>query len=199
MTGLQTLILTIVLLVLVCSLLFFRGGNARISMAQLIDLEIKVGEKNRNEAKKAIVKAAEQRGDRDVQPVLQEIEQTKTARVARVLWVDDNPDNNLYETLALEQLGLLVTKATSTDAGMFYFNNLDFSFVVTDVHRESDADAGMTLLKELQRVKPEIPVIAYTMGAAEIRDQFINAGARAVVDTPAGLIHAALNERASAP
>lgn len=198
MTGLQTLILAIVLLVLVCSLLFLRGGKAKISMAQLVDLEIEVGETNRNEAKKAVVQAAEQRGDREVQPVIQEIDRTKRARVARVLWVDDNPDYNLYETLALEQLGLLVTKATSTEAGMSYFNNLNFSLVVTDAQRGPDAEAGMTLLKELQRVNPEIPVIVYTMGAADKREQLVNAGARAVVDTPSELIHVVLNEQASA-
>ncbi|WP_329230189.1 response regulator [Streptomyces canus] len=167
-------------------------------MAQLVDLEIEVGETNRNEAKKAVVQAAEQRGDREVQPVIQEIDRTKRARVARVLWVDDNPDYNLYETLALEQLGLLVTKATSTEAGMSYFNNLNFSLVVTDAQRGPDAEAGMTLLKELQRVNPEIPVIVYTMGAADKREQLVNAGARAVVDTPSELIHVVLNEQASA-
>ncbi|MEV0370605.1 response regulator [Streptomyces sp. NPDC050636] len=198
MTGLQTLTLAIILLVLVCSLLFLRGGKAKISMAQLVDLEIEVGETNRNEAKKAVVQAAERRGDREVQPAIQEIDRTKRARVARVLWVDDNPDYNLYETLALEQLGLLVTKATSTEAGISYFDNLNFSLVVTDAQRGSDAEAGMTLLKELQRVNPDIPVIVYTMGSADKREQLVNAGARAVVDTPSELIKAVLNEQASA-
>ncbi|MFF3331623.1 response regulator [Streptomyces sp. NPDC002888] len=198
MTGLQTLILVAALLVLVCSLLLFRGGKAKISMAQLFDLEIEVGEANKNGAKKAAVQAAEQRGDQEVQPVIEEIGQTKKARLARVLWVDDNPDNNVYETLALEQLGLLVTKATSTDSGMFYFNDLDFSLVVTDAQRGPDADAAMNLLKELREVKPEIPVIVYTMGAADKREQLVNAGARAVVETPSELIKAVLNERASA-
>ncbi|MEI5135091.1 response regulator [Streptomyces libani] len=197
MTGLQTLILAIILLVLVCSLLFFRDGKAKISMAQLFDLEIEVGETNKNESKKAVIQAAEQRGDPEVQPAIQEIGAAKRARLTRVLWVDDNPDYNLYETLAFEQLGFLVTKAISTEAGMLYFENLDYSLVVTDAQRGPDADAGMTLLKELQRVKPNIPVIVYTMGATDKREQLVDAGARAVVDTPSELIKAVLNERAS--
>ncbi|MEW2811907.1 response regulator [Streptomyces massasporeus] len=197
MTGLQTLILAIVILVLVCSLLFLRDGKAKISMAQIFDLEIEVGDANKNEAEKAIVKAAEQRGDRNVQPIIQEIGQTKRTRLARILWVDDNPDYNLYETLALEQLGFLVTKAASTEAGMIYFSNMDFSLVITDAQRGPDAEAGMTLLKESQRVKPGTPVIVYTMGAADKRDKLVTAGARAVVDAPSELITAVLEQRGS--
>jgi CheY-like chemotaxis protein len=197
MTGLQALILAIVILVLVSALLFFRNGKARISMAQLFDLEIEVGETNKNDAEEAAIKAAEQRGDHEVQPVIQKIGRTKKVRLARVLWVDDNPDNNLYETQALEQLGLLVMKATSTEAGMFYFSNMDFSLVITDAQRGDDADAGMRLVKELQRTRPGTPVIVYTVGAAARREQLINAGARAVVDTPSELIAAVLEERAS--
>ncbi|MFJ4719137.1 response regulator [Streptomyces luteogriseus] len=195
MSGLQTLILAIVLLLLVCSLLFFRSGKAKISMAQLFDLEIEIGEANKGTAGKAIEKAAEQRGDHDSQLAVQKIDRTKRARLARVLWVDDNPDFNLFETLALEQLGLLVTKATSTDAGVFYLNNMEFSLVITDAQRGRDPDAGMALLDRLQRLNPEIPVIVYTMGAANKRERFVNAGARAVVDTPSELIAAVLDER----
>ncbi|MDQ6772756.1 MAG: hypothetical protein M3024_07180, partial [Candidatus Dormibacteraeota bacterium] len=44
--------------------------------------------------------------------------------------------------IPLEQLGLFVMKATSTDAGEFYLRRLEFAIVITDAGRGRDFSAG---------------------------------------------------------
>jgi PleD family two-component response regulator len=61
-----------------------------------------------------------------------------TIRLRRILWVDDKPDQNLYETLALEQLGLAITKATASRAAFSYLGAQSYRVVITDLGRPGD-------------------------------------------------------------
>jgi hypothetical protein len=54
-----------------------------------------------------------------------------TTTFARVLWVDDQPDNNPYETIALEKPGKFVTEATSTEAALHFLDRTDFTVLIT--------------------------------------------------------------------
>lgn len=123
------------------------------------------------------------------------IESVRAARAARVLWVDDNPDNNGHETVALEDLGLFVTKATSTAAALVYASYLSFDLVITDKGRRGNHDAGLELLRALGSRNLQWPVIVYTVNAAAHRDEMVAGGAAAVVDTPSELMKAVMSIR----
>jgi PleD family two-component response regulator len=109
-----------------------------LSFGDLFQAEITLDERSTALAEEAVRRAAEERGESvDVSPV-----QDTSTRLARVLWVDDNPDNNFYETVALERLGRFVTKTTSTSAALRYLAELPFSLVITDVGRGGDHGHG---------------------------------------------------------
>lgn len=164
----QSLVNLILILVVVAGIgillyrVLVRGGRgeATISVAQLftasIKLETEPGE--REKASEAIRTAAQQRGEAVEQVEVSE----NTTRFARILWVDDQPDNNLLETVALESLGRFVTHATSTRAGLRYLAELDYDLAITDVGRAGDPKAGIDFVHRVRRAKPQLPLIVYT-------------------------------------
>jgi CheY-like chemotaxis protein len=200
MTGTQTLIVALVLIAVVFVLLFRAlslrvPAKAKLSLGQFLGAELEFGAADKERAKESVRNATAQRGRGDARTAEERIDQTQTARVARVLWVDDNPDYNLFETVALEELGMFVTKANSTEAGEFYLRRLKFALVITDLRRGNNPDAGMELLETVKKINKDIPVIVYTLNADHQRAQLVDAGAQAVVDTPSELIAAALEYR----
>jgi CheY-like chemotaxis protein len=111
-------------------------------------------------------------------------------KFARVLWVDDHPDNNLYETVALENLGKFVTKTTSTQAAMVYLSKLKFDLALTDLGRSGNPLAGLDFVRQARMAHPQLPLVVYTMDAARHRQDLVETGADAVVDRPDALVAA---------
>ena len=81
---------------------------------------------------------------------------------ANVLWVDDNPDNNRYEREALFQLGLQLVIATSTAEALQQLGSQPFRAVITDFARKDDPEGAYTILAEVKKISPTLPVIIYT-------------------------------------
>ena len=83
-----------------------------------------------------------------------------------VLWVDDRPTNNVYETIMLESLGARVQNVMSTDEARRAFSTRQWDLMISDVHRIEDnrevPDAGLTLLAEIKKHHPKLPVILYS-------------------------------------
>jgi CheY-like chemotaxis protein len=81
---------------------------------------------------------------------------------AKVLWVDDNPDNNRYEREALARLGVQFVIATSTNEALQQLGSQTFNAIITDFARKDDPEGGYTLLAEVKKTSPTVPVIIYT-------------------------------------
>jgi CheY-like chemotaxis protein len=78
----------------------------------------------------------------------------------RVLWVDDLPDNNIWERRALEPYGVRFTIAQNTDQAKQLLAKEDsFDAIISDLGRPGDRRAGFTLLKWLRGN----PALAQTM------------------------------------
>jgi CheY-like chemotaxis protein len=167
-----------------------RGTKLGISVSKLFRIDVTIDAAEREAAQEAISTAAREKGYSTSTSNMSQIDSLTTARLARVLWVDDNPDNNLYETAALESVGLFVTKATSTEAAKFYLDRLPPSIVITDLGRGPDPEAGRMLLAYVRSKYPQLPVIVYTTNAAAQRSHLSAEGAAAVVDDPADLMAA---------
>jgi CheY-like chemotaxis protein len=192
--NIVVLILGLAIIIVIAAVLL-RGqkqggrGEATFTLAELFSATVKFGAEDTESANEAAREAAKRQGKPlDAGP---SVPSHPAARIARVLWVDDNPDNNLYETVALERLGRFVTKATSTDAGLEYLSQeLGFTLVITDLGRRSEGpEAGITLIKRMQESDFKQPVVVYTINAERHREKVLAAGAKAVVDTPAELLH----------
>jgi CheY-like chemotaxis protein len=188
-TTFAALLFGVAVLIVVAILLWRagdRGAGAKVSLSfgQIFEAEITLDQKNASSAESAVLRAAEERGEAvAASPV-----RTTSTRLARLLWVDDNPDNNLYETVALEQLGRFITKTTSTEAAMRYLDELPFSLIITDVERGNDRRAGEELIRRVRATGRTVPIIVYTLGAAAQRDHLRGLGADAVVDMPDDLV-----------
>ena len=80
---------------------------------------------------------------------------------ARVLWVDDRPENNVYEQRSLEALGIHFDIATSTEDALILLSENKYDAVISDMGRPPDMRAGYTLLQELRKRKISTPFIIY--------------------------------------
>jgi CheY-like chemotaxis protein len=85
---------------------------------------------------------------------------------ARVLWVDDRPDNNRFERQALEALGIDVELSTSTEDALDKLRRRSYDLIISDMSRPPDDRAGYTLLDRLRSNGNQIPYVIYASSRA---------------------------------
>lgn len=85
---------------------------------------------------------------------------------AWALWVDDRPDNNVYERQSLEALGVRFVLATSTDDALDKISKQHFDVVISDMGRPPDPRAGYTLLDRLRSAGNRTPFVIYARSSA---------------------------------
>jgi CheY-like chemotaxis protein len=98
------------------------------------------------------------------------LQTTSKIRVERtvgrtLLWVDDNPNNNVFEKQALAALGIIISDARSTDEAAALLRNQHFDVIVSDMKRGENATAGYDLLSQVKTSSPSTPLIFYTSSA----------------------------------
>lgn len=117
-----------------------------------------------------------------------------------ILWVDDNPMNNVYESSILKRFGASLVTARSTDEALAFLNQTKFDIIISDVHRVEDGqinpNAGYELLEKVSRMSRKCPLVFCTsnaaslnknrsgqaVGAADIPSELINLVVRALSD-----------------
>jgi CheY-like chemotaxis protein len=85
----------------------------------------------------------------------------RRASRSTVLWVDDRPENNIYQRQALEALGVVFVLATSTDEALKKIARQRFDAIISDMGRPPDTRAGYTLLDRLRSSGDKTPFIIY--------------------------------------
>ncbi|MBN9102321.1 MAG: response regulator [Pseudonocardia sp.] len=126
--------------------------------------------------------AAGQLSDGDAQDQVQEVAAfvRRLRRSPRLLWVDDQPSNNRYETSAIESMGMLVDLSTSTeDAQRKLGRRGVYDVVLSDMGRHDDPRAGYTLLDWMRRRNDDTPFIIYS--SSNSTDHFNEAVAHGAV------------------
>jgi CheY-like chemotaxis protein len=83
-----------------------------------------------------------------------------------ILWVDDNPDNNIYERQAFEAVGLRFTLALSTKQAFKKLEQNKFAAVISDMGRREGAREGYALLDGLRRRGDQTPFFIYASSNA---------------------------------
>jgi len=84
-----------------------------------------------------------------------------------ILWVDDNPDNNIWERRALESYGVRFVLARDTaEAERLLDEKGPFAAIISDMGRVGDPLAGYTLLSRVRDAKIQVPYFIYTTGLA---------------------------------
>lgn len=78
-----------------------------------------------------------------------------------ILWVDDRPENNVYERNILEHYGLSFSLALSTQQALQFMEHNNFSLVISDMERKEGPNEGYVLLKKVRDKNETIPYIIY--------------------------------------
>ena len=85
----------------------------------------------------------------------------RRTRKSNILWVDDRPNNNIYERQSLGALGISFTLAQSTEEALEKISKQSFDAIISDMGRPPDSSAGYTLLDTLRSQNLQIPFIIY--------------------------------------
>lgn len=109
----------------------------------------------------------------------------RRASKATILWVDDRPDNNVYERQSFESLGINFVISTSTDDAIEKLRSKRFDAIISDMGRPSDSQAGYTLLDKLRSSGDRTPFIIYAgSNAPEHRAEARRRGALGCTNRP---------------
>lgn len=107
----------------------------------------------------------------------------------QILWVDDLPDNNIYERQAFEALGLHFTLASSTDDALKKLEQSRYAAIISDMGRLEGPREGYVLLDSLRQDGDQTPLFFYTSSnAPEHRQEAREHGAQDSTNDPQELI-----------
>jgi CheY-like chemotaxis protein len=85
----------------------------------------------------------------------------------QILWVDDRPNNNLYERKAFESFGIEFTLVESTVQALDILSEHRFAAIISDMGRKEGPQEGYKLLAEVRSTDPETPFFIYAGSRAE--------------------------------
>lgn len=110
----------------------------------------------------------------------------------RILWVDDNPRNNSLFAAAIEERGVRVDVALSTDDGVAKFTKTPYDIVLSDMERPEGERAGIELTKRIKALSPQTPVFIFcgSWAARNLRDEALSAGASEITSSATTLLAA---------
>lgn len=109
------------------------------------------------DARKVILSSA-----RLMRSQLQPSRQARREVIAKnILWVDDHPENNIFERQSLEAMGLNFTQVKSTEEALSALSRTSFSAVISDMGRPPDPQAGYTLLDAIRAESNKVPFLIY--------------------------------------
>lgn len=104
---------------------------------------------------------------------------------SQVLWVDDNPGNNVHERRSLEVFGINVILAKSTEEALGKIQQQSFDAIISDMGRPGDPTAGFTLLDKLRSAGNKTPFIIYAGARAiQLRSEARQKGALGSTNRP---------------
>jgi CheY-like chemotaxis protein len=99
---------------------------------------------------------------RDVAEALPTPRAQRRLQGSRILWVDDQPNNNRFERQALEAYGMNIDQSTSTEDAVGKIRRRPYDLIISDMGRPPDSRAGYTLLNQLRRTGDKTPYIIYS-------------------------------------
>lgn len=84
----------------------------------------------------------------------------------QVLWVDDRPENNVWERKAFEAVGITFTLALNTKEGLDQLSRRKFSAVISDMGRREGPREGYSLLDAMRKRGDQTPLFFYAASRA---------------------------------
>lgn len=87
-------------------------------------------------------------------------EKVKSSR-NRILWVDDRPENNIYERKAFEAQGIEFSLALNTQEALELIEDNDYIAIISDMGRKEGNQEGYVLLEAIRSSDNNIPFFIY--------------------------------------
>lgn len=113
----------------------------------------------------------------------------KNSGKKEILWVDDRPENNVYERNTLEQYGLVLTLALSTQQALHCMKHNEFALIISDMGRKEGKYEGYVLLDEIRKTNKEIPFIIYAGSRKQEHiNEILKRGGQGYTNSPSELI-----------
>lgn len=108
---------------------------------------------------KTIVSAGSKRG------VLRRLEHAADIlKGGRLLWVDDHPAGNASLIQLFRAAGMEVDTALSTAEALSSLRMRSCDVILSDIGRQEDPSAGISMLRDLDDLGIDTPVVLYTLG-----------------------------------
>jgi CheY-like chemotaxis protein len=131
-------------------------------------------------------------------PVPRTKQQPAARRVARVLWVDNEPSNNSDLLEAMRQrFQVEFSISPDTEDALRQTAEGRFDLIISDLGRPGDSLAGFTLLTTLRQKGNTVPYLIFSLRGDQYREEAIRRGAlnctnseQVVVDTVASIARA---------
>lgn len=102
-----------------------------------------------------------------------------------VLWVDDNPDNNIHERRAFEAIGIRFTLSTSTNDAVQKIDAESFAAIISDMGRAEGPREGYVLLDKIRSRGVKTPLFFYASSRSpEHREETRNHGGQGCTNQP---------------
>lgn len=79
----------------------------------------------------------------------------------KILWVDDRPENNVYERQAFESQGIIFNLALSTSEAIEMLNNNKYAAIISDMGRKEGPQEGYVLLDYIRKSGDKTPFFIY--------------------------------------
>jgi CheY-like chemotaxis protein len=103
----------------------------------------------------------------------------------RILWVDDKPENNIYERDAFESQGFNFSLARSTNEALEILNDNKFAAIISDLARKEGSMEGTILLEKVRKAGDQTPFFIYAGSAALThKKEIIEKGAQGSTNNP---------------
>ncbi|WP_231759322.1 winged helix-turn-helix domain-containing protein [Microbulbifer elongatus] len=120
----------------------------------------------------------------------------------RILWVDDNPDNNLSERRHFESRDIAIYLATNTEDAMTLLSMYRYDAVISDMGRGEEPLAGFKLMERIRGKRDDTPYFLYTIMPSKAQRQLVEQrGGNGVAVTPEelyGMVLPLFDERSAA-
>ena len=109
-------------------------------------------------------------------------------RGARVLWVDDHPENNAWEREMFRVLGVVILAVESTRSALDSLKGESFDLLISDIRR--DNEDGLDGVNEIRRAMPTLPIVFYIQN---LTGSQIPEPASGITNEPNELLHLVLD------
>lgn len=117
----------------------------------------------------------------------------------KILWVDDSPENNIYERKAFESQGIEFSLALSTNEAIEILKNNKYAAIISDMGRKEGSQEGYVLLEKIRKLGLQTPFFIYAgSNAPEHKMMALERGAQGSTNRAQELFEMVMNRISNA-